>query len=432
MKALHKSGRNEASGNIAGRNGTLQNKAPRNRGWVRLALLLLAMLLALPVASPPAAAQEPVPRRNLFDYLFGGPRYERDDRYERPAPYSRRRYERDGSIIDMRPRPRNRSPGRAAAPRPVQPMVPAAPEPVAKLDNAKQVLVVGDFMAGGIGSELETAFATAPGVSITERSDGSSGLVREDHFDWPAELPVMLNEVKPAVVVVMLGANDRQQMSIGSTKEKFRSDAWFKEYERRVTELVGIVASRKLPLLWVGLPSFQSPVTTADAVTLNAIFRNQVEKAGGEFVDIWEGFVDEDGKFVVTGSDVNGHQVRLRGSDGITFTKAGKQKLAFYVEKLVRRHLGEMASPDVVKLDGSNLPALSTLPAAPGQQVPTHPISLSDPELDGGKDLLGAGPLPSVMAETPRDKLVRRGELGPAPAGRIDDYRVPAASAATR
>ncbi|EUB97110.1 protein of unknown function DUF459 [Rhizobium sp. CF080] len=418
MKALHKSG---------------QNRAGRNSGWAPLALLILAVVLAMPLAAPPAAAQEPLPRRNLFDYLFGGPRYERDDRYERAPPYSRRRYDRDGSIIEMSPRPRNRSPGRAAAPRPVQPVAPPAPEPVAKLGNAKQILVVGDFMAGGIGSELETAFVTSPGVVITERSDGSSGLVREDHFDWPAELPVMLDEVKPAVVVVMLGANDRQQMTIGgSIKEKFRSDAWFKEYERRVTELVGIVTTRKLPLLWVGLPSFQSPVATADAVTLNAIYRNQVEKAGGEFVDIWEGFVDEDGKFVVTGSDVNGQQVRLRGSDGITFTKAGKQKLAFYVEKLVRRHLGEMASPDVVKLDGSNLPALSALPASPGQSVPTHPISLSDPELDGGKDLLGAGPLPSVLVETPRDKLVRRGELAPAPAGRIDDYRVPAVSAATR
>ncbi|MDR6817003.1 hypothetical protein J2X76_002176 [Neorhizobium sp. 2083] len=427
MKALHKSGRNEAGGN-----GARRNTVSRNKGSARLPLLFLAVVLALPVSTVPAAAQEPPPRRNLLDYLFGGPRYERDDRYEQPAPYGRRRYERDGSIIDMRPRPR-RSPGRAAAPRPVQPIVPPAPEPVAKLENAKQILVVGDFMAGNIGSELETTFAAAPGVAITERSDGSSGLVREDHFDWPAALPAMLDEVKPAVVVVMIGANDRQQMTIGgSIKEKFRSDAWFKEYEHRVTELVGIVATRKLPLLWVGLPSFQSPLATADAVTLNAIYRNQVEKAGGEFVDIWEGFVDEDGKFVVTGSDVNGQQVRLRGSDGITFTKAGKQKLAFYVEKLVRRHLGEMASPDVVKLDGSNLPALSALPASPGQAVPTHPISLSDPELDGGKDLLGAGPLPSVLIETPRDKLVRRGELAPAPAGRIDDYGVPAVSAATR
>ncbi|MBP1847008.1 hypothetical protein J2046_005290 [Rhizobium petrolearium] len=389
--------------------------------------ILLALLLALPFATSPATAQEPAPRRNLFDLLFGGPRYERYERYEPYERAPRRRYNRDGSIIEVKPRPRKPAPRRAAAPRPPQPVAPPTPEPVAKLEDARQILVVGDFMAGGLGSELENAFATSPGVAVVERSDGSSGLVRKDHFDWPAELPAMLDEAKPAIVVVMVGANDRQQMQIGGTREKFRSETWFKEYEARVAELAGIVASRKLPLLWVGLPSFQSPSMMADAVTLNAIYRSQTEKAGGEFVDIWDGFVDEDGKFILTGSDVNGQQARLRSSDGITFTKAGKQKLAFYVEKLVRRHLGEMASPDVVKLDSSSLPSLSALPAAPGQAIPTHPISLSDPELDGGKDLLGAAPLPSILVETPRDKLVKRGELAPAPTGRIDDYQIPAA-----
>jgi len=406
---------------------TLRNTGGQGR-WARLGAALLALLLALPVLPTPAGAQEPAPRRNLFDFLFGGPRYERYERYDRYEPYERpprRRYDRRDSVIQMAPRPRsNRSTVRAAPPRPQPPVAPPAPEPVAKLENAKQILVVGDFMAGGLGGELEATFATSPGIAVTQRSDGSSGLVREDHFDWPAELPKMLGEVKPAVVVVMIGANDRQQMDIGRTKEKFRSDAWFKEYEARVARLVDIVTSQKLPLLWVGLPSFQSPSMMADAVTLNAIYRNQVGKAGGEFVDIWDGFVDEDGKFVLTGSDVNGQQVRLRGSDGITFTKAGKKKLAFYVEKLVRRHVGDMASPDLVKLDGSNLPALSILPGTPDQVIPTQPISLSDPELDGGKVLLGAAPPPTVLVETPRDKLVRRGELAPAPAGRIDDYRV--------
>lgn len=394
--------------------------------WARLGVAFLALMLALPVGISSATAQERAPRRNLLDLLFGGPRYERYERYEPYERAPRRRYGRNGSVIEVKPRPSRPSPRRAAAPRPPQPVVPPPPEPVAKLEDARQILVVGDFMAGGLGGELEISFAASPGVAVTERSDGSSGLVREDHFNWPAELPAMLDEVKPAIVVVMIGSNDRQQMQTSDMREKFRSEAWFKEYEARVAKLAGIITSRKLPLLWVGLPSFQSPSMMADAVTLNAIYRSQTEKAGGEFVDIWEGFVDEDGKFILTGSDVNGQQVRLRSSDGITFTKAGKQKLAFYVEKLVRRHLGEMTSPDLVKLDSSSLPSLSALPVEPGQAIPTHPISLSDPELDGGKDLLGAAPLPSILVETPRDKLVKRGEIAPAPAGRVDDYRVPA------
>jgi hypothetical protein len=236
----------------------------------------------------------------------------------------------------------------------------------------------------------------------------------------------MIDELKPAMVVVMIGANDRQQMVTDTAKEKFRTDGWFTEYRRRVLSFGKEVTARKIPLLWVGLPAFQSDSMTADAVQMNQLYRNQVESIGGEFVDIWDGFVDENGTFIVTGSDVNGQQVRLRTSDGINLTQAGRRKLAFYVEKPARRLLGTQASPDLIRLDSSNLPGLG-LPANPVEH--TVPISLSDPNLDGGAELLGARPPPVALTRSPRDLLVEQGEMTPAPPGRVDDYRLPAAKA---
>ena len=386
----------------------------------RFLVILVTVALVVPASPAPAEAQERVQRRNLLDMLFGGGR-----RYIDPEP----------SIIDVQPRrqrqlrqqqprPRGRAPAaRAAAPRPAAPAAPPKPEPVAKLENARQILVVGDFLAGGLGDELSTAFEESPGVVVAERSNGSSGLVRQDYYNWPEQLPTLIDEVKPALVVVMIGANDRQQMKTADSRLDFPSDGWFSEYERRIRELGTIVTSRKIPLLWVGLPSFQSPSLMRDAVKLNGLYRTEVAKLGGEFVDIWDGFVDEEGRFIVTGSDMNGQQARLRGSDGINFTKAGKRKLAFYVEKYARRHLGEMASPELVKLDASNLPELQVLPPSLATAVPVQPISVMDPELDGGAELLGASPPPPPLVETPRDMLVKRGELPPAPKGRIDDYQ---------
>jgi hypothetical protein len=386
----------------------------------RFLVILVTVALVVPASPAPAEAQERVQRRNLLDMLFGGGR-----RYIDPEP----------SIIDVQPRrqrqlrqqqprPRGRAPAaRAAAPRPAAPAAPPKPEPVAKLENARQILVVGDFLAGGLGDELSTAFEESPGVVVAERSNGSSGLVRQDYYNWPEQLPTLIDEVKPALVVVMIGANDRQQMKTADARLDFPSDGWFSEYERRIRELGTIVTSRKIPLLWVGLPSFQSPSLMRDAVKLNGLYRTEVAKLGGEFVDIWDGFVDEEGRFIVTGSDMNGQQARLRGSDGINFTKAGKRKLAFYVEKYARRHLGEMASPELVKLDASNLPELQVLPPSLTTAVPVQPISVMDPELDGGAELLGASPPPPPIVETPRDMLVKRGELPPAPKGRIDDYQ---------
>jgi hypothetical protein len=298
-------------------------------------------------------------------------------------------------------------------------------EPVVqKLGDAKKVLIVGDFLASGLGDGLTAAFETSPGVVVEARGNVSSGLVRDDYYDWPEQLPKMIDELKPAMVVVMIGANDRQQMVTDTAKEKFRTDGWFAEYRRRVLSFGKEVTDRKIPLLWVGLPAFESDQMTADAVQMNQLYRNQVESIGGEFVDIWDGFVDENSNFIVTGSDVNGQQVRLRTSDGINLTQAGRRKLAFYVEKPARRILGTQASPDLVRLDESALPGLG-LPTNPVEH--TVPISLSDPNLDGGTELLGARPPPVTLTKSPRDLLVEQGEMTPAPVGRVDDYRMPAA-----
>ena len=45
---------------------------------------------------------------------------------------------------------------------------------------------------------------------------------------------------------------------------------------------------------------------------LNELYRAQAEKAGIIYVDVWEGFVDEGGKFAASGPDVDGQTRRLR------------------------------------------------------------------------------------------------------------------------
>lgn len=388
-------------------------------GTIRRRALAAAAVFSIGTMVPEhfAEAQERYERRSILDFFLGR-RYLSDDRPP-PAP-----------DVYAPPRPRKKAPPpkTAAAPRPAAaPSVTAVttePPPVEKLDNARKILVVGDFLAGGLGSGMTAAFQDSPGIVIDTRSNVASGLVRDDYYNWPAQLTKFMDETKPAMVVVMLGANDRQQMVTDSGKEKFRTEGWFGEYQRRVLAFDKQVSGRGIPLLWVGLPAFDSASMTADAVQMNQLYRKQVESVGGEFVDVWDGFVSENNEFIVTGSDVNGQQVRLRTSDGINLTDAGRRKLAFYVEKPARRILGAQASPDLVRLDSGNAPN----PALSSNSVEhTMPISLSDPNLDGGGALLGASaPMPVTLGRSPRDMLVEDGTMAPAPAGRIDDYRVTA------
>ncbi len=367
---------------------------------MRLICLIAGFALAVPqLGYSPAMAQE---SGNLFERLF-----KRNNKASR--------IKRDTSRRTKVKRRKSGGSRRLAS----------APEVPNKLDNARVVLVVGDFLAGGLGEGLETAFAQSPGVRIMVRSNGSSGIVRDDYYNWRVELPVILDTEKPSVVVLMIGANDRQDFRTTSPRLKRRSDEWRKEYEKRAAELADIVSGRNIPLVWVGVPSFKKSSMSSDMVTFNDVYRRAATGVEGAFVDIWDGFVDENGAYVTSGPDLNGQPARLRSSDGINVTRAGRRKIAFYTEKPLRKILGDAVAPDLGELGPENLPQLRLDPLNSPTIDRIAPIAFDDPELDGGAELLGAtvNVETEVVAPTPARKLTIEGVAGPAKPGRADDFR---------
>lgn len=307
--------------------------------------------------------------------------------------------------------------------KPAEPAPPPVPV-VEKAADARIVLVVGDFLASGLADGLTTVFADNPAIRVIDRANGSSGFVRDDYYDWPGEIGSILDTEKPAVVVVMMGSNDRQQMKVGDAREAPRTEGWIREYRKRTVNFGKHVTDAKLPLLWVGMPSFRPGTMTSDMLALNEIYRDAAETAGGEFVDIWEGFVDENGAFITRGPDINGQPVTLRGEDGINMTQAGKRKVAFYTEKPLLKLLG-LASPNAMPADPvlpQPVPGVPDEPQSPVDIDRTPPMLLSDPALDGGTELLGAS-LPS-KGEAAR-KIEDERETGKASPGRADDFTWP-------
>ncbi|HVV40979.1 MAG TPA: DUF459 domain-containing protein [Nitrobacter sp.] len=296
----------------------------------------------------------------------------------------------------------------------------AQQEPIEKSADARTVLVVGDFMASGLAEALADDYAQSADVSVVDATNGSSGLVRSDFYDWPKEIGGIIDGAHPAVVVMMIGANDRQAMNVGDSKEAPRSDAWTAEYVRRVEAVAKAVTDRKIPLIWVGQPAFKYASMSSDMLALDDIYQRVVEAAKGDYVDIWDGFVDENGAFRFTGADVNGQPVRLRSDDGIRLSKAGKRKVAFYVEKPLNKILGRAASPE-------GAPAATAIPAPGGTLAPspdrTAPISLSAPPPDGNADLLGSkADAKPATGRTAAERLTVEGIAPASPPGRADDF----------
>ena len=73
-----------------------------------------------------------------------------------------------------------------------------------------------------------------------------------------------------------------------------------------------MLKSKGVPVLWVGLPAIRGQKGTSDMLFLDALYRDGAGKAGITYVDIWDGFVDEAGRFLQKGPDFEGQIRQLR------------------------------------------------------------------------------------------------------------------------
>src|SRR5690606_33617230 len=101
---------------------------------------------------------------------------------------------------------------------------------------------------------------------------------------------------------------------------ELQSEAWQAAYVQRIDAAIAALKSASVPVFWVGLPPQRDARQSAAAVYLNELYRTRAERAGIVFVDIWDGFVDEAGRYVVQGPDFEGQTRRLRSGDGLFFT----------------------------------------------------------------------------------------------------------------
>ncbi|HEU5016915.1 MAG TPA: DUF459 domain-containing protein [Pseudolabrys sp.] len=430
-----------------------------------LSLLVLAVSVPSPAQAqwwgdrPPGFIRRAPPPRDgggFFENLFGGGRDDRDWRRE-PAP---RRYR-------ARPEPQ-RQVDYSHAPAPSKE---AKPEPGVPVTS---IVVMGDGMADWLAYGLEDAFSDTPNVEIVRKAKQYSGLIHyqaHSDLDWWHVAREILAKQKPNYVVMMLGIHDRQSISerdLAKEAEKqeaekkaaaqpnadagkdaagkdsaaeetakrqlktaigpleFRTDQWAKAYSHRIDETIAALKSKGVPVFWVGLPSIRGTKSTADALYLNELYRARAERDGAVYIDVWDGFVDDSGKYTSYGPDYEGQMRRLRTPDGVFFTKYGARKLAHYVEREIRRYMNNRAvvalpTGPVAPVPGNGSPAARPLA---GPVVPLTSIS------GGGDTLLGAAGTQPPPSDTIAASVLVKGEALNAPPGRADDHVWPPGSAA--
>jgi len=363
-----------------------------------LVLLLLVFALA-PLAAERAQAQSPF---ELFNRLFGGPRWQPEER--RDDQPKEREDPTLGTVYN------SANDADADAKRPEKPQ--------------EYVVVIGDTMAEQLAQGLaEAFFSEHPDVAVIKKVRASSGLVRSDFYNWATEAGNIAAKERATAFVVMLGSNDRQQLrdEKGNYFE-IRSDQWREIYTKRVDDFLAKLKEKSIPIYVMGMPPVSSPRASADMQYVNEILRERTARAGVRYVDVWEGFIDEQGQFASSGAAMDGQMRRLRLSDGVHFTRPGSRKLAHYVERDLLRLFDSRVRSPFLPYGLDQGPNISGVRPPVGPVIPlTTPIGQGR-VLEGEKQNTSAPP--NFIDPDTRKTLVEG--VPPAPKdGRADDFRWP-------
>src|SRR4051812_47166951 len=257
-----------------------------------------------------------------------------------------------------------------------------------------------------------------PDVKPGAKPDGAADAKPEDK---PVDTELSPDDAADADTPVM--TPEKSARSPNGVYE-FREDRWVELYSKKIEEMIGVLKAKGVPVLWVGLPAVRGTKATADMLFLDSLYRDAAGKAGITYVDVWDGFVDEAGRFLQRGPDFEGQPRKLRSDDGVFFTKAGARKLAHYVEREVTRLMAGRSAPFTLPSE----PATPDANAEPGKPPPrplAGPILPLVASSVGTDQLLGGpGSRPAAVDALAARTLVKGEPLAP-PAGRADDFAWP-------
>lgn len=403
----------------------------------RLALACAVVCINVTLLVSPAGAQ------GFFESLFGGS--------PRTPPKQ-----------EIAPRQRYSAPRVRAIAQPSRPPPPRSN--AGSVVSQTSIIVLGDGMAEWLSYGLEDAFGDSPQVNIVRKQTLDSGLIRYDaksNLDWSAVARDILLKEKADYVVMMIGLGDRHEIkektplkapisnidgNVGKIDEpnsdspkeavpttdsnskdkprgamQFRSKEWARSYTKRIDDTIAALKNKGTPVLWVGLPPIRGTRSKSEILYLNDLYRTRADRAGIIYIDVWDGFADEDGDFVFDGPDYEGQTRRLRTADGVYFTKYGARKLAHYVERALQRYMTNRPTsaslPDALSATTSTKDGSAERPLM-GPVLPLTRESTTSEELLGrkGDDLTG-----TALSQ----KVLLRGEAIVAPAGRADSFAWP-------
>lgn len=304
---------------------------------------------------------------------------------------------------------------RQALPSPSEEAAPAIDLPPPKDPDAITVVAFGDEFAEQMREGLVDRFEGDRLIEAVGVSVPGSGLTVMDEFNWNVEALQRLDDfTQIGTIVVAIGYGDLAQPLVdGQRTYPFGTSDWRDLYRNRVSSFALTLVTEGHPVIFVGLPPMADPVLNDQVRVINQTIEEAVAPTRARFVSVYAGFADVEGNYTRAGPNMAGQVENLRGSDGIFFNRAGREKYAHFVERFIPRDGQVGPEPEVssVVFEGSTLSEDGIGP------VILMTAGFADPTATLVNDVSDV--LPDEPAT--RDRLLR-GISRPAPAGRADSF----------
>jgi hypothetical protein len=196
------------------------------------------------------------------------------------------------------------------------------------------LLDIGDSIGEDLGFGVGDVFSGDAYVHVLQEGQVDTGLVQQNYYNWPGHLQLELNKYHPGAVVIMMGANDDQNLNVNGQVYTPLSSGWVAAYTKRVQDLMEESLAAGARVTWVGLPPMGGGnITNAFVKRVNTIFETQAhDHPGVTFVPSWSLFAGPKGQFEEF-LKINGSEVQVRTSDGLHLDPAGWDLLAHALVK---------------------------------------------------------------------------------------------------
>jgi uncharacterized protein len=227
-------------------------------------------------------------------------------------------------------------------------------------EDELRIAVIGDSLTEQLGPALADV-ADRPGVhaTTTHHFTYSSGLTRPDFYDWPARAAQLAEEEDPDLWVVVLGANDAQDVrDDGGRFRHLGSDEWESIYAGRVGALMDQLVRGGRGVIWIGQPVMRDGAFDERMAYVNGLYeRAAAARPEVTYLDARRIFADRDGGYADYLPGADGRLVEVRQGDGIHLTRAGAARLAAAVAPLLPL---DTAPPAAQPSNGVGSPSPST------------------------------------------------------------------------